>query len=284
MSKEDRINKLTELEKIERTIITKYRKKIYSKFLRAIEKYDLISEGDVIAICISGGKDSFLLAKCMQEVQKHGDIDFKLKFIVMNPGFHEEVLEKIKDNSRKLGIDINIFNNNIFKIAGMQEKGSCYLCAKMRRGALYEIAENIGANKIALGHHFSDVIETTMLNVFFGSEFKTMMPKLKSDNFKGLELIRPLFLVNEEDIISWKNYNNLEFIHCACPISDYKSVSSEELESQSKRKQIKKMLKELKEINPNIEKSIFISAENINLNASIGWKKDGNRYSFLDEY
>lgn len=284
MSKEDRINKLTELEKIERTIITKYRKKIYSKFLRAIEKYDLISEGDVIAICISGGKDSFLLAKCMQEVQKHGDIDFKLKFIVMNPGFHEEVLEKIKDNSRKLGIDINIFNNHIFKIAGMQEKGSCYLCAKMRRGALYEIAENIGANKIALGHHFSDVIETTMLNVFFGSEFKTMMPKLKSDNFKGLELIRPLFLVNEEDIISWKNYNNLEFIHCACPISDYKSVSSEELESQSKRKQIKKMLKELKEINPNIEKSIFISAENINLNASIGWKKDGNRYSFLDEY
>ena len=284
MSKEDRINKLTELEKIERTIITKYRKKIYSKFLRAIEKYDLISEGDVIAICISGGKDSFLLAKCMQEVQKHGDIDFKLKFIVMNPGFHEEVLEKIKDNSRKLGIDINIFNNHIFKIAGMQEKGSCYLCAKMRRGALYEIAENIGANKIALGHHFSDVIETTMLNVFFGSEFKTMMPKLKSDNFKGLELIRPLFLVNEEDIISWKNYNNLEFIHCACPISDYKSVSSEELETQSKRKQIKKMLKELKEINPNIEKSIFISAENINLNASIGWKKDGNRYSFLDEY
>ncbi len=284
MSKEDRINKLTELEKIERTIITKYRKKIYSKFLRAIEKYELISEGDVIAICISGGKDSFLLAKCMQEVQKHGDIDFKLKFIVMNPGFHEEVLEKIKDNSRKLGIDINIFNNHIFKIAGMQEKGSCYLCAKMRRGALYEIAENIGANKIALGHHFSDVIETTMLNVFFGSEFKTMMPKLKSDNFKGLELIRPLFLVNEEDIIAWKNYNNLEFIHCACPISDYKSVSSEEMESQSKRKQIKKMLKELKEINPNIEKSIFISAENINLNASIGWKKDGNRYSFLDEY
>lgn len=280
----DKRKKLTEKEKIERSIIKEYRNKIYKPFLKALEKYELIKEGDKIVVCISGGKDSFLLAKCLEEVQKHGKIKFELEYILMNPGYSEDVFKKILENSKKLGIELKIFRKHIFKVVDMKAKikGTCYICARMRRGSLYEIAEKLGANKIALGHHFSDVIETTLLNVFYGSEFKTMMPKLKSDNFKGLELIRPLFNVHEDNIISWKNFNKLEFISCACPLTDY--MPNKEKEMDSKRLEIKNLIKDLKKINPNIEKSIFNSAKNANMDALIGWKFKGNKISFLDEY
>lgn len=272
----------SDLENIERGIITRFRRTIYRKFCKALDDYELIKDGDKIAICISGGKDSFLLAKCMQEIQKHGDKKFELEFICMNPGYLEEVANTIKKTGERLGINVKFFKNQIFKIAGLQNKGACYLCAKMRRGALYEIAENLGCNKIALGHHFTDVTTTILMNILYGSEYKTMMPKLKSDNFKGMELIRPLYYVEENDIERWRDTYNLEFIHCACPISDYKIAKH--TENLSKRDEVKKLIQKLKITNPAVEKRIFKTSENINLDASIGWKYKGKKHSFLDEY
>lgn len=279
-NKENKENKKITSEDISRSIMKTYRKKIYAPFLQALDKYDMIQSGDKIMVCISGGKDSFLLAKCLDEIRKYGNKKFELIFCLMDPGFKPEILNKIKENAEIFEIDLKIFKNHIFKIAEKQPKGACYLCAKMRRGSLYSIAEKVGANKIALGHHMSDAIETILLNIFWGSEFKAMMPKLKSSNFNGLELIRPLYLINEEDIISWQKFNNLEFIKCACPLTDYKQKT----EGISKRDEVKKLIKTLKKENPNIEKSIFNASENVNLDAISRWRQNGEFHTFLENY
>ena len=266
---------------IEQSIIKKYRKDIWSKFVRAVQNYNLIEENDNIMVCISGGKDSFLLAKCVQEIKRHGKINFNAHYVVMNPGYKEENLNLIKQNAETLNIPIEIFESNIFEaVNSMDTKSPCYMCARMRRGHLYNKAKELGCNKIALGHHFDDVIETTLLSIFYGSELKTMMPKLHSENFEGLELIRPMYLVKEASIISWKNYNELTFINCACKFTEEASID----ESKSKRKEIKELIKNLREKHKNIDNNIFKAMDNINLNCVLGTKKDGIYKSFLDEY
>ena len=268
-------------KEIERSIIKKYRKDIWSKFIKAINEYKLIEENDKIAVCISGGKDSFLMAKCMQEIKRHGKIDFDLEFIVMDPGYNEKNRLLIEENAKKMNIPIKIFNSDIFGIVTSVTEGNpCYLCARMRRGCLYNYAKELGCNKIALGHHFDDVIETVLLNMFYGAELKSMMPKLHSTNFEGLELIRPLYLVKEKDIISWANYNELKFLNCACKFTE--KVHNKEMES--KRKEIKKLIENLKKVNKNVDHNIFKSVENINLNTVIAYKKDNQLHHFLDTY
>ena len=268
-------------KEIERTIITTYRKEIWSKFVRAISNYDLIKEGDKVMVCMSGGKDSFLLAKCIQELVRHGKIKFEAKYVCMDPGYNKKNREYIENNAKLLNIPLEIFKTDIFaSVDSMDTKSPCYMCARMRRGHLYAKAQELGCNKIALGHHFDDVIETTLLSMFYGSEIKTMMPKLHSDNFKGLELIRPLFLVKEQAILSWKNKNELSFINCACKFTE----SIESNSSISKRKEIKELIKILKKNNPEIDNNIFKSLDNINLNCVLGYKKDGKYINFLDEY
>lgn len=264
---------------IEKSIIKKFRKEIWSKFIKAIKDFGLICDGDNIAVCISGGKDSFLLAKCMQEIKKHGKIDFDIKFICMNPGYNEENLNMIKENANKLNIDLNIFESPIFDIVDKQEKSPCYLCARMRRGYLYNKAKELGCNKIALGHHFDDVVETILLSTFYASDYKTMLPILNSTNFEGMKLIRPLYYVKENDIIRWVNYNNLKFINCACKFTE----KNNDVNKNSKRKEIKELLKELRKVNPNIDNNIMKSTFNVNLNTIIGYTdKNGNYKSFLD--
>ena len=267
-------------KEIERSIIKKYRKEIWSKFVKAVQDYKLIEENDKIMVCISGGKDSFLLAKCMEELKRHGKFDFELYFVVMNPGYTEKNLELIKENAKTLNLNIEIFESDIFDIVDNVEKSPCYLCARMRRGCLYKKAEELGCNKIALGHHFDDVIETTLLSMLYGAEIKTMMPKLHSDNFKGLELIRPLYLVKEEDIISWKNYNGLTFLNCACRFTE--NVEIEEV--TSKRQEIKKWIKELRKDNKRVDYNIFKSLDNINLDCVLGYRKNQEKFTFLDNY
>ena len=266
---------------IERSIIKKYRKEIWSKFVKAIKEYELIQDNDKIMVCISGGKDSFLLAKCMQELHRHGKQNFELEFVSMDPGYNKINRKLIEDNANKLNIPIKIFESDIFDVANtIASESPCYMCARMRRGYLYSKAKELGCNKIALGHHFNDVIETTLLSMFYGSEVKTMMPKLHSDNFEGLELIRPMYLIKEEDIIAWSKSNELTFLNCACKFTE--KVSS--LEMESKRKEIKNLIKELKKVNPNIDNNIFKSLDNVNLNCVIGTKKNGIYNSFLNEY
>ncbi len=267
-------------KEIERSIITKYRKDIWSKFVKAIEKYKLIEENDCIMVCISGGKDSFLLAKCVQELKRHGKVKFNVHYVVMNPGYRKVNYDLIVDNSKKLNIPIEIFDSDIFEIVDNVEKSPCYLCARMRRGYLYSKAKELGCNKIALGHHFDDVIETTLLSMFYGSEIKTMMPKLHSDNFEGIELIRPLYLVKENDIISWKNFNKLTFLNCACRFTE----NSKKNPTSSKRLEIKNLIRNLKKVNKNIDNNIFKSTDNVNLNCITGYKKGLERYNFLDDY
>jgi len=268
-------------KEIERSIITTYRKDIYSKFTKAIKDYKLISENDNIMVCISGGKDSFLLAKCIQELQKHGKIKFTAKYVIMNPGYNEYNLNKIKENAKILNIPIEIFNTNIFEVANKLNPDSpCYMCARQRRGHLYNKAKELNCNKIALGHHFDDVIETTLLSLFYGAEIKTMMPKLHSDNFEGLELIRPLYLVKESSIIAWAKFNHLEFINCACKFTEECKID----ESKSKRKEMKKLIENLKKINKDIDKNILNATSNVNLNCIIGYHSDKKNYSFLDDY
>ena len=267
-------------QEIERSIITKYRKDIWSKFVKAVADYELIKENDNIMVCISGGKDSFLLAKCIQELQRHGKFKFDAHFVVMDPGYTDKNRKFIEENAEKLNIPIEIFESNIFEIVFNEDKSPCYLCARMRRGYLYSKAQELGCNKIALGHHFDDVIETTLLSMFYGSEIKTMLPKLHSDNFKGLELIRPLYLVKEEAIIAWRKYNKLEFLNCACKFTE-KCVLDDET---SKRKEMKNLVKKLKEVNKNIDHNIFKALDNVNMNCILGWHKNGNNYSFLDDY
>lgn len=268
-------------KEIEQSIIKKYRKEIWSKFVRAVQNYNLIEENDNIMVCISGGKDSFLLAKCIQEIKKHGKINFNAHYVVMNPGYKEENVNLIKQNAETLNIPIEMFESNIFEaINTMDTKSPCYMCARMRRGHLYNKAQQLGCNKIALGHHFDDVIETSLLSIFYGSEIKTMMPKLHSDNFKGIQLIRPLYLVKESSIISWKNYNELTFINCACKFTEEASID----ESKSKRKEIKELIKQLRENHKNIDNNIFKAMDNINLNCVLGTKENGIYKSFLDDY
>ena len=268
-------------QEIERSIIKKYRKEIWSKFVKAITEYKLIEDNDKIMVCISGGKDSFLLAKCIQELEHHGIKNFTAEYVSMDPGYNKANRKMIEDNAKLLNISIKIFESDIFDVANTIAKESpCYMCARMRRGYLYSKAKELGCNKIALGHHFDDVIETTLLSMFYGSEIKTMMPKLHSDNFPGLELIRPLYLVKEESILAWKKSNDLTFLNCACRFTEESSID----ESKSKRKEIKNLIKELKKINPNIDNNIFKSLDNINLNCVLGTKKNKEYHSFLENY
>ena len=266
---------------IERSIIKKFRKDIWSKFIKAISDYELIKENDNIMVCISGGKDSFLLAKCIQELIKHGKFPFTAHYVVMDPGYNKVNRQLIEKNAKLLNVPIEIFETNIFDVTAKVEGNPCYLCARMRRGYLYSKAKELGCNKIALGHHFDDVIETTLLSMFYGSEIKTMMPKLHSDNFEGLELIRPLYLIKESAVLAWKKYNELIFINCACRFTENCSIVDD---GTSKRNEMKNLVNNLRKINPSIDNNIFTSMNNINLNCVLGTKKDGKYTSFLDNY
>ena len=267
---------------IERSIIKKFRKDIWSPFIQAINDYELIKPHDAIAVCISGGKDSMLLAKCLQEIQRHGNMDFSLKFIVMNPGYNQENLNLIKQNAETLNIPIEIFDSAIFDYVFTVDKSPCYLCARMRRGNLYRFAKDSGCNKIALGHHFDDVIETILMGMFYGGQVQTMMPKLHSQNFENMELIRPLYLVKEKAIIDWSLYNDLHFLRCACRFTE--SKDTEEFAKTSKRQEMKELIEKYRMINPYVEMNIFRSVHDINLETIIGYHDSQNAYSFLDDY
>lgn len=267
-------------ETVEHDLITKYRTALWSPFMRAVSDYELVKEGDKVAVCISGGKDSFLLAKCMQELAKHGKFPIQLEFIVMDPGYKKENRQLILSNAEKLGIPIHIFDSNIFETVNEITKKPCYLCARMRRGYLYRFARELGCNKIALGHHFDDVIETILMSMLFGGEFKTMMPKLHSAHFEEMELIRPLYYVHEKDIITWKNAYHLNFLNCACKFTDL----VEKEEKSSKRLVTKQLIASLKEQNPFVENNIFKSVEKVNLNTLISYHKGNQMTHFLDHY
>lgn len=269
-------------KEIERSIIKKFRREIWRKFTAAINEYQLIKDGDSIAVCISGGKDSILMAKLFQELLKHGKQNFSLVFLVMNPGYSELNYNIIKENARLLKIPIQVFNSEIFDIVAEQEGTPCYLCARMRRGHLYSKAKELGCNKIALGHHFDDVIETIVMGMLYGAQIQTMMPKLHSTNFEGMQLIRPLYLIRERDIIHWAKYNNLNFIQCACKLTE--GLSCGDTEQGSKRSEVKALIKELAGKNPYIEKNIFRSVENVNLNTIIAYKDNTGEHHFLDNY
>lgn len=268
---------------IERSIIKKFRKPIWRRFTKAIREYELVQDGDKIAVCISGGKDSMLMAKLFQELSRHGKKNFEVVFLVMNPGYNEINYQTIKDNAKILNVPITVFESDIFNIVAAEEQSPCYLCARMRRGYLYSKAKELGCNKIALGHHYDDVIETILMGMLYGAQVQTMMPKLHSTNFEGMELIRPLYLIREADIIHWANYNDLHFIQCACRFTEH-CASCGGTEKGSKRAEIKELIHELAKKDPVIEYNIFRSVENVNLNTVIGYKQDGVRHNFLDTY
>ena len=268
---------------IERSIIKKFRKPIWRRFTKAIREYELVQDGDKIAVCISGGKDSMLMAKLFQELSRHGKKIFEVVFLVMNPGYNEINYQTIKDNAQILNVPITVFESDIFNIVASEEQSPCYLCARMRRGYLYSKAKELGCNKIALGHHYDDVIETILMGMLYGAQVQTMMPKLHSTNFEGMELIRPLYLIREADIIHWANYNDLHFIQCACRFTEH-CASCGGTEKGSKRAEIKELIHELAQKDPVIEYNIFRSVENVNLNTVIGYKQDGVRHNFLDTY
>ena len=270
-------------QEIERTIIKNYRGRLWAPFIKALKEYELIKPNDRVCVCISGGKDSMLMAKLFQELKRHSDFEFEVKFLVMNPGYNEYNLNYIKKNLELLQIPATIIDTNIFEVANAQEKSPCYLCAKMRRGALYKLASDLGCNKIALGHHYDDVIETTLMNMLNAGSFQTMLPKLHSDNNEGMELIRPMYLIREKDIKAWGKFIGLRFIMCACRFTESCSVDNEI--NTSKRLSTKMLIQELKKnYNDNVEKNIFAAASNINMNMILGYKKDGVKHSFLDEY
>ncbi len=266
-------------EVIERSIIKTYRKEIWARFVKGVKEFELVNEGDKIAVCISGGKDSFLLAKCMQELKRHGKVNFDIVFICMNPGYNEKNLELIKSNAKLLDIDLHIFETDIFDIVSKEKTSPCYLCARMRRGNLYAEAKRLGCNKIALGHHFDDVVETILLSLLYASEYKTMMPKLHSENFEEMELIRPMYYIREHDILRWVKSNNLTFLNCAC-----KFTEKENYDKKSKRKEIKDLISELKEVNPAVDYNIFKSTFDVNLNTILGYHSGDEEKSFLDKY
>lgn len=268
---------------VERSIIKKFRRELWRRFTKAVQEYEMIQDGDRIAVCISGGKDSMLMAKLFQELYHHGMRNFELVFLVMNPGYNERNYQRILDNARFLNIPITVFHSDIFEIVDSEEKSPCYLCARMRRGYLYSRAKELGCNKIALGHHYDDVIETILMGMLYGGQVQTMMPKLHSVNFEGMELIRPMYLIREKDIIHWAEYNDLHFIQCACRVTE-KCANGGDMDKGSKRAEIKNLIEALAKQDPVIESNIFRSVENVNLNTVIAWKQDGIRHHFLDEY
>lgn len=267
---------------IERSIIKKFRKPIWNNFIGAVKEYKLISPGDKIAVCISGGKDSMLLAKCMQQLEKHSEVPFEAVYLVMDPGYNKKNRELIEYNARLMNIDIEIFESDIFDVTLRAGGSPCYLCARMRRGCLYSKAKSLGCNKIALGHHFNDVIETVLMSMMYSSEIKTMLPKLRSTNFEGMELIRPLYKVKEKDIIAFAKYNSLEFLQCACKFTE----ESSQKEDLSKRKEIKSLIEYIKTQNPEADDNIFRSLHNVNLAALPGWRErdSGEVHSFTEDY
>lgn len=267
-------------DEFEQSITRRYRARLWSRFVKAIKEYDLIKPKDKICVCISGGKDSMLLAKLFMQLTKHSDFDFEVVYIVMNPGYNQKNLDLIKHNLERLKIPAEITETNIFEVANAQDRSPCFLCAKMRRGALYNIAKAHGCNKIALGHHYDDVIETTLMNMLNSGSFQTMLPKLHSTNFEGMELIRPMYFIRERDINAWRNYHQLEFIQCACKFTE--GAYKEEINSQ--RAETKKLIKSLIKYNSQVEQNIFKSAENVNFDMILGYKKDGKKHLFLEEY
>ena len=271
-------------EDIEKSIRKKFHKSIFSKFTKAINEYQLVQEGDKIAVCISGGKDSMLMAKLFQELQRHHKFPFEVIFLVMDPGYNERNRQIIEQNAKILNIPLTIFETNIFEAVYNIEKSPCYLCARMRRGYLYSKAKELGCNKIALGHHFDDVIETILMGMLYGGQVQTMMPKLHSIHFEGMELIRPLYLIREEDIKHWRDYNSLHFIQCACRFTDTCTTCRPNGESASKRMEVKHMIAEMKKVNPYVETNIFRSIENVNLDTVVAYKKNGVKHSFLEDY
>ena len=270
-------------QNIERSIIKKFRKEIWRPFIEAVQRYELVNEGDKIAVCISGGKDSMLMAKLMQELQRHSKVKFELVFLVMDPGYNEINRQKIESNAELLHIPITVFETDVFAVANTSEKNPCYLCARMRRGYLYSKAQELGCNKIALGHHFSDVIETPVMSMFYGGQLQAMLPKLHSKNFEGMELIRPLYWSHEDAILDWKRYNNLQFIQCACRFTENCAICDNG-GGGSKRQEIKTLIRRLKRDNPNIEKSIFNSIHNVNIDTMPGYKTDGDYHTFLEKF
>lgn len=267
---------------IERSINKKFHKEIWSRFTAALNDYNLVEEGDKIAVCISGGKDSMLMAKLFQELKRHNKFPFEVVFLVMDPGYSPENREIIEKNAKLLNIPITVFESNIFESVLHIEKSPCYLCARMRRGHLYNKAKELGCNKIALGHHYDDVIETVLMGMLYGAQVQTMMPKLHSTNFEGMELIRPMYLIREDDIKRWRDYNDLHFIQCACKFTD--TCTSCNPDNASKRQEIKNMIREMKKVNPQVESNIFRSVENVNIDTVISYKKDGVKHNFLESY
>lgn len=270
-------------QQIERSIVKKYRRELWAPFLNAVKQYELIQAGDKIAVCISGGKDSMLLAKLMQELQRHSQQPFELVFLVMDPGYNAINRQKIEQNAALLQIPITVFETDIFAVVSNTDQSPCYLCARMRRGYLYNKAKELGCNKIALGHHFSDVVETTVLGMFYGAQLQAMLPKLHSQNFSGMELIRPMYCIHEDSIIAWKQYNDLEFIQCACRFTE-SCTSCDNGGGGSKRQEVKTLLRRLRRDNPNIEKSIFKSIHAVSLDTMVGYKYMGEEHSFLERH
>ncbi len=267
---------------VEHSIITKYKKTLFHRFIGAVKDYRLISRGDKIAVCISGGKDSMLLAKLMQELSRHGDYPFDMEFIVMDPGYAVQNRRKITDNAAILGIPVKIFETDIFDSVVNIEKNPCYLCARMRRGHLYKFAQSLGCNKIALGHHFDDVVETILMGMLYGAQVQTMMPRIKSTNYPGMELIRPMYYIREKDILSWKNYNRLEFLQCACRFTEQNALADGT--GTSKRQEVKQLIKEMKKVNPQVDINIFRSVERVNLSTIIGYYKENEEHHFLENF
>lgn len=274
---------LSPQEIAERSLIKTYRKTLWNPFIAAVKRYQLIAPGDKIAVCVSGGKDSMVLAKLMQELQKHTEQPFELVFLAMDPGYHPANRARLEENAHLLGVPLTVFESGIFDVTVRVEKNPCYLCARMRRGFLYAQAKELGCNKIALGHHFSDVIETTLLGLFYGAQLQGMMPKLHSRNFPGMELIRPLYCVHEEDILRWRDYNHLRFLQCACRFTEDRDGSGDGI-GESKRQEIKVLLRRLRQTDPDIEKRVFQALHGVQLDTFPGYKYRGRAYSFLDTY
>ncbi len=273
---------LSRAAQIARSIIKTYHKQLWTPFINALKQYELIAPGDKIAVCISGGKDSMLLAKLMQQLHRHSDVPFELEYLVMDPGYAPANRAKIEENAAILDVPVTIFESDIFAVANGAEKNPCYLCARMRRGALYAKAQELGCNKIALGHHRDDVIETTVMAMFYGAQLQGMMPKLHSTNFPGMELIRPLYCVREEDVVAWAKHNELEFLQCACRFTERAATAGHETES--KRKEVKQLIRRLRETNPDLESNIFHAIHAVNLDMFPGWKTRGEKHSFLETY
>lgn len=269
---------------IEKSIRKKFHKQLFSRFAKAVRDYQLVQEGDKIAVCISGGKDSMVMAKLFQELQKHRKVNFELEFLVMDPGYLPRNRKLIEENAKRLGIPVKIFETQIFDAVYEIEKSPCYLCARMRRGHLYSQAKELGCNKIALGHHYDDVIETILMGMLYGGQIQTMMPKLHSTNFAGMELIRPMYYIREDDIKHWRDYNGLQFLQCACRFTEACIVQGTDDRSLSKRMEIKQLIAEMKKVNPFVEGNIFKSVENVNLSTIIAYKEHGERHHFLDSY